>query len=832
VPREAGRAERLALWSLRHKKWVLIVAAVLGVVASWRTVLTYKALKSDLEELLPESAPTVRALDVVRARLPGIRHMGVVVDTGGPQNVAAASRFLDDLAARLRKYPKDVVGAVRIDARAERRFGETYALQLMDLEDVIELRKSVERRRDWEVTRATGTDLLDESEDPKPDIPIAKLRAKYEKRYGAPKQFPNDRFVSADGNTAVLLLVATSQETGIEADRALLGRIKTDVAELGFPDRYAKGMRLGYSSDVPTRVEEMEGLMSDLSISGIVVVILVLGSLVLFFRSWRALPILGVPLTWGSVYAFGLAALPPLSIRHLNSNTAFLGSIIVGNGINSGIIVLARFQEERDRGATLEDAIATALATTWRPTLAASSAAAAAYGSLVFTDFRGFNLFGWLGGIGMLVCWGVTMLLLPAMLGALGAGMPTTPGKRTPGWFRRTMLTLLSRPRAVMLVTGVAVVAAAVGLGRRTADWIEYDLSKLRRRDAAASGALYWDKRVDATLETYLDPTVVLTDTPEQAEVVAERVRALAKSGGAGALIDSVRTSRDLLKPNRAAIVEEAKKLDSLLTLRMKSELSPDDRRLVTQALSSAALRPLTKAEIPETLLTGLREYDGSVDRSVLIFPKLNSGTWDAKRLERFSEDLRKAAHVDGRDLAIASPLMLSADIAAAMKRDGPKATALSLGAVLLICVVAFRSLWLSGAAVASLLVGVVLMLGGLAWQGAKLNFSNFVALPITFGIGADYALNMLKRFQTEGSLDLRAALTSTGGAVALCSFTTIVGYGSLLLAQNRALFSFGVMAVAGELACLCTAIIALPAMLSLARQKDASGTLSPSQDG
>ena len=32
-----------------------------------------------------------------------------------------------------------------------------------------------------------------------------------------------------------------------------------------------------------------------------------------------------------------------------------------------------------------------------------------------------------------------------------------------------------------------------------------------------------------------------------------------------------------------------------------------------------------------------------------------------------------------------------------------------------------------------------------------KLNFSNFVALPITFGISADYSINMLRRFQSEG---------------------------------------------------------------------------------
>jgi predicted RND superfamily exporter protein len=54
----------------------------------------------------------------------------------------------------------------------------------------------------------------------------------------------------------------------------------------------------------------------------------------------------------------------------------------------------------------------------------------------------------------------------------------------------------------------------------------------------------------------------------------------------------------------------------------------------------------------------------------------------------------------------------------------------------------------------------------------------------------------------------------TTGGAVALCSLTTILGYASLLIARNQALFSFGVLAVLGEVACLAAALLALPAVL------------------
>ena len=56
-------------------------------------------------------------------------------------------------------------------------------------------------------------------------------------------------------------------------------------------------------------------------------------------------------------------------------------------------------------------------------------------------------------------------------------------------------------------------------------------------------------------------------------------------------------------------------------------------------------------------------------------------------------------------------------------------------------------------------------------------------------------------------------------GAVGLCSFTTIVGYSSLLVAKNVGLFLFGLLAVLGEVTCLTTAIVILPAVLSLRRR-------------
>ncbi|MFT3773360.1 MAG: MMPL family transporter [Minicystis sp.] len=816
---EPTSAARIARALLRRRALVFALAILIAVVAGARTAMTYAALRSNLEDLLPTGAPSVASLDAARARLPGLRHLGVVVDTGGPENAAAARRFLDDLAAKIRAYPPGLVTAVRVDVTAERRFAETYALQLMDPEDVRALREAVEHRRDWEVARALGTDLEDE---PPPPIPVNDLRAKYEARYGKGPSFPDDRLTSNDGRTAVLLVQVASISAGKASDGALLARVQADVQSLGFPGAYAPGMRVGYAGDVATAVEELEGLYTDLSLSGALVLFAILALLGWYFRSAASFVILGVPVVIGIAATFGIAALPPLSIRHLNTNTAFLGSIIVGNGINSGLILLARFQEERRRGADTARAAVIAVDATWRPTLAASLAAAAAYGLLILTDFRGFNQFGWIGGIGMVLCWVATYTIAPPLMDRLGRGIGGV--KRAEGSASRLVASIaLSRPRLVAAVTAAALALSIFGIFHRSSDWIETDFSKLRRRDSTVSGERYWGRRMNDTLGRYLTPTVIMARDAERTRAIEDRVRRLAAEGRAGGLIGEVRTAASLLPASREASLVEARKLAAALTPRLRSALPAKERSLVERATSEAALRPLALADVPDVLAAGLREKDGRADRNVLVFPKLGASTWDATRMEGFTRDLRAAATEGGEPALIAGLMLLSTDIVTAMKADGPRATAASLALVLTIAIVAFRSLRLSTAAVGSLLAGVALMLGALAWTGERFNFSNFVALPITFGIAADYAVNVLARYQADGRGDLRAAIASTGGAVAMCSATTIIGYGSLLVAQNRALFSFGVCAVAGELTCLATALLALPAVLHLARAKPTS---------
>ncbi len=103
---------------------------------------------------------------------------------------------------------------------------------------------------------------------------------------------------------------------------------------------------------------------------------------------------------------------------------------------------------------------------------------------------------------------------------------------------------------------------------------------------------------------------------------------------------------------------------------------------------------------------------------------------------------------------------------------------------------------------------------------GVKLNFLDFIALPLTIGIGVDYAANIAARDQQDRPARPRELLATTGGAVFLCSLTTTIGYGSLLLSDNAGIRSFGLAAIIGEIACGVIALILAPVFFAWLRRQ------------
>jgi uncharacterized membrane protein YdfJ with MMPL/SSD domain len=694
------------------------------------------------------------------------------------------------------------------------------------------MRSRIEARRDFEAERETGA-LLDEEATP-PPVEFGDLQSRYEKRMGAGhERGAGGRYTSVKDHLAVLVIELGQYSTGTATAHKLIEQVKHDIAAIGGPDHYAPGMRVGFAGDAAISVEELTALVSDLSLSSMVVVVCVLGAIVVYYRWWRSLLIVGPPLLVAVLFAFAAASLPPFRVTSLNSNTAFLGSIIVGNGINFGLILLARYVEERRNGGEVRASLDRAVEGARGGTLAAAAAAAASYGSLAFTHFRGFQQFGYIGGLGMLFAWAAAFLLMPWLVARLDRDESTRPRPRPERTrFSFWVAAIVGRaPWAVLAVTTAltAVAAYEVAHFRRETD-IESNFSRLRRRDTWKSGEGYWGKRMDAVLGEYLTPLAILADDPAQAREFEARLQSRESDPAFAGRIDSVRSLDDVLPARQEEKVDLLVAIREDLTPRVVASLTAKQREYVDK-LTGADLAPITLADLPRTFTLGLREKDGSMGAIVLVYPRADSDWWNGNTMRAFVGGLREVAResaMGGSPPRVAGSIPLSTDLAHAIMSDGARASVIAFLGVVLVVVLLLRLRRATLYVVAALLVGVLWLAGATHMLGIRINFANFIAFPITLGIGVDYAVNVVSRYELDGKRDVLAAVRSTGAAVALCSLTTIIGYSSLLMAQNRALYLFGLLAVLGEIACLSVALAGLPAFVLLRQRRRRRLALSP----
>ena len=163
----------------------------------------------------------------------------------------------------------------------------------------------------------------------------------------------------------------------------------------------------------------------------------------------------------------------------------------------------------------------------------------------------------------------------------------------------------------------------------------------------------------------------------------------------------------------------------------------------------------------------------------------------------------------------MAGALPLSADLLRAISRDGPIATGVAMAAVAAIVLLMLGLTREALVVMVSLLVGVLWMVGAtLAWASRS---TSRISSPSRSPSGSGWTTrstwrSAIRRTGVASLVDVRW----TGGAVVLCSMTTVIGYSSLLMAQNRALFLFGAIAVLGEVTCVSVAIVALPSLLQV----------------
>ncbi len=108
---------------------------------------------------------------------------------------------------------------------------------------------------------------------------------------------------------------------------------------------------------------------------------------------------------------------------------------------------------------------------------------------------------------------------------------------------------------------------------------------------------------------------------------------------------------------------------------------------------------------------------------------------------------------------------------------------------------------------------GGLLMFGILGLFHIDLNPANLIVLPLVLGIGVDDGVHVVHNYRAQNGLYRTSS--STVNAIILTSLTSMIGFGGMMFASHRGLYSVGLVLVIGIGSCLFVSLVALPAILS-----------------
>jgi predicted RND superfamily exporter protein len=795
---------------LRRPGTVSIVGTLLAMVGSYYSALLYMNLRPDMEELLPTTARSVTDLQSVTQRLSSIETLVVLTFSKDKQ---ASKRFVTDLAAKLDSVPKDLISSVEYRIDREIAFFKDRRALFIELKDLESIRDFIRERIEYEKQLYNPLNIFRTSDLPEPNLDFDAIVRKYAKQSSGFDHFPDGFYATEDEAVRAITLYMPGRSSDIIRARNMKAAIEANVKLLD-PKSYAPDLEVKYTGNIQNLIEESDALLEDLELSTIIVILLTTVAMLVFYRSFRATFALIISLFCGTFWTFGFSY---FLVGYLNANSAFMASIVIGNGINYGIILLARYLEERRLGKNNMHATWIALRKTSGPTLAASFAAGLAYGSLILTDFRGFKQFGVIGLVGMTLCWISAFILMPAYLTLLDRIKSLAPRSSTPpkSYFAEGVARLVARfPGTLFLASSIAMVMSIVAIAGYSNNIIEMDMTKLRDKRCLeqGSGAIY--HYIHDIFRRYLSPVVVLPRDRDNARKITANLKEMVRKQGDSAMIESIQTLDDFIPRDQAAKVAVLRDIQRLLPPRILSRLGPKDQVLARELLNPKSFDTFTEKDLSPMILSKFTEKTGQVGNLVLINNKEGRAADKADELMQYVSEIRATADAVEPGAPVAGVLPITADMVTAIVKDGPKATMLAFGAVILLVTLLFRNLRTVLLCLFALCLGNLWLAGLIFHYDIKINFLNFIALPITFGIGVDYGVNVFQRYREEGPGSIVSVVRNTGGAVALASLTTMIGYGSLLIAGNQAFVSFGLLAVLGEITCVIAAVVTLPAFL------------------
>ncbi|HUP34369.1 MAG TPA: MMPL family transporter [Candidatus Limnocylindria bacterium] len=668
-------------------------------------------------------------------------------------------------------------------------------------------------------------------------------------------------FLSEDKSLLFILVETPPSEKGsFTGDQAAIEAIREAVAKLrpAFPN-----VQAGVTGAPALSNDEMTAAFHDSGIADVLAFALTLLVMTLaFVRVGKPLLMLGV-LALTMAWSMGVVT---LTVGHLTLFSVMFISIVVGIGIDYGIYYLFRYEEEIFLGRNLREALELTAARTGPGMLIGALTAAGTFFVLMLTDFRGIQELGFIAGIAILIAWVGMITLFPATLMLVDRHHADRPRGRRP---RAHQLESLRVPFLDRVVTYPRTVLIGAGLLTAFSIWavprVGFDYNVLNLQ-AKGTESVAWERRIlsstgrsgfnglssAASLEELRIkqaafeklPSVSETDSvlrvipDDQAEKIAV-VKSFApmvapiRVGRSSPLdLDRLRQAlADIKRRFDVVAVEAGAKLPAEVrvvrekTIAVQRLLARSNRDSAEAALNylqaqlyrdfvskfyslQRNLNPtaVTIKDVPEEIR---RKFIGENGRFLIqIHPKVD--TWEKAGAAQFVRELRTV------DPDVTGPPVITYEATTLMERAYLTGSAYAFVLVGGLSVLMIRRLRASLLGLVPMVLGVLWTIGLMYVCGVKFNLANIWGLPLIIGTAAEFGLNVilshLEGRAHGGPLVARSAVLG----VTLNGITTMVGFGSLMIASHQGIFSLGLLLTLGSACGLAASLIVLPVVLKL----------------
>jgi len=612
--------------------------------------------------------------------------------------------------------------------------------------------------------------------------------------------------------------------------------------------------------------DEAQSTQSDMMVASIVSMLGVAVLLVVAYGS-ITLPLLAMlALLFGLLWTLTFAT---VSIGHLNLLSAAFGAILIGLGIDFSIHFLSHFLEHlRANSNSASTDINHSLLQTAKECGAGiwigAISTAAAFACAAVTPFKGIAELGVISGGGTLICMLAALTILPASL-ALYYRRKSAPQRFLSNQqsisggsqLANALSTYLAGISSFAIRNPIFIIALSIASVAMTflPAWrcrFDHNLLNLQAEgiDSVKAENTLIEKSTHSTWYA-----ISLASTPEQAIQLADRYAKLDRVSRvdyiANLVADPFRRQRtqQLGDMHKSAIQLETIALKGYSQHTSRSELQAVLAQLqrtgdptyqpvfaaLNQRLENATapeidgmlrefetsrqglwlylleqLKSLTVEPPPEItdLPTGIKDrlWHTSGTYQIRVFPK--GDVWDREPLELFVKQLESVdPQVTGHPV--------QTYYASGELQDSYRDAALyALLAVSIILLFNFRQPALVVVAMLPALCALVSLLGLMSWCNMPLNPANMIALPLVLGIGVDDGVHLTEQFrQIRGKYHVSNGTTT---ALMLTSVSTMLGFGSLMVAHHQGLFSLGWVLTVGIGFCWVYSVLLLPAIFSL----------------